>query len=1385
VIQSRDLVMIALGNQGEAKRWFGPPLEDGVHLRWAFRPELGFPSGGFGLSRRPHVAGTLIDLAGATGPVIELPELARKVTAEFTNLSWLRFVPPPHPLPGLVGLFEKVPVSTGSDPSVARPRVTVSMENDAIKAVRVDTPGRWRLRRLRYVPVSQDMQDMNVGWTDFPSICLPLTDPNYPCHTGAVNPATDWKEAKSRVGEPNVPPDPIVFAQYLALPEWTELHDRLRGLFDPPIPASLSIPTTLDGEPPALGVSPVDLMLLASIDPYFARILGLYWWDRTTLLDQVYDYKLVGKWLKTQLKTPEVTLDFDGDRSGRRQAQTFFREGLILRSLNRGLVEAVSGTPWNDTRHALDLGPFTDTGTPNRPAYLRIQFEQPVAEAQLYLQVRNGEPRLAASITNVVSSWKSPDGSFMVLTVGATNENERIEFVTLDPATATQDLHVSLCKVGVLRNWSAPIGEERVWITYNVRSGTPASMSAPQGLVVKSLRTPTRELPDEVLASGPRAGLHWSLPLEGEVLLPREPVRYLIERQKLGSGAVASAIDPDPTAWDPANLDAPVAISAAEDGPPHLYFDDPAAATAPVPADRHYAYRVAGIDLFGRLSPYSAPRVADLSDSEAPPPPLNVEAEYLDPPSAGVRVRWEWSPNRRIQAPDAREFRVYAQKGRLNTIVGRVTEVIANADGSFAVTTDQTVPNNVVDTFAGEWFLNDGVYFSVLHNTAGIDFQITVSAPSVPPPARPAIGPFTLPVRPPRSLEGTITNARAHLDGRVTLRTDQTTDVAVNGLTGKWLRQGGGDFLIKGNTTGENFRITVKGRGLPPRVPAKGTFAVIEADRVNPVRVDPGNLLYLDYRESRHWAKRLRVVEPLAEPIVGFIGAVDINHEAGTSLVSTDQTFDDPEDHFDRGMLRNNGYVFPVLAHTVGPKFELRVSNLKEADGSTIVPALGRFVYHMGYKVIIQTDISDPAGEAVAYTQVAVSTADDKDYVPDDPRWNGTLLGNRTGNEGMLSSPVAVQKPLRQELKRPDAPDVGDGLATAADYYGRSFIEVRWQKQEGMRVDVYRALDEAIFTADRKARSTRPTDRDKYQWLSDEDFEALVIQTPDYAALSDENEKLRLLASLPGNEEAFGLITPAPLESDFVKAVLDGRATNRHCFALKLVDAAGNRSRLLGWPSRPVRAPKTLPPRVPVITKVFAGDPDQTIPGDRKITLKWASNREPNLKEYRIYRAETEEAARDQGLMTRIHTEPVSNDSMARPAEMAWTDNSVRGLITYRYSIVAVDHVDNVSTRSELVTAQAYDQTPPEPPGWVSAAWNANGSGIDLSWTSSDPNVQTVVLRRDSGAWRPVSSWLPAGVTSFTDSTTDRAVENRYRLRIRNAAGNMNITYIEIAIAPL
>jgi hypothetical protein len=59
--------MVGLGVQGDAPPdAIQPPLRDGIHLRWAFQRDLGFPWYGFYLFRRPSRRREEICLARAT-----------------------------------------------------------------------------------------------------------------------------------------------------------------------------------------------------------------------------------------------------------------------------------------------------------------------------------------------------------------------------------------------------------------------------------------------------------------------------------------------------------------------------------------------------------------------------------------------------------------------------------------------------------------------------------------------------------------------------------------------------------------------------------------------------------------------------------------------------------------------------------------------------------------------------------------------------------------------------------------------------------------------------------------------------------------------------------------------------------------------------------------------------------------------------------------------------------------------------------------------------------------------------------------------------------------------------------------------------------------------
>ena len=322
------------------------------------------------------------------------------------------------------------------------------------------------------------------------------------------------------------------------------------------------------------------------------------------------------------------------------------------------------------------------------------------------------------------------------------------------------------------------------------------------------------------------------------------------------------------------------------------------------------------------------------------------------------------------------------------------------------------------------------------------------------------------------------------------------------------------------------------------------------------------------------------------------------------------------------------------------------------------------------------------------------------------------------------------------------------------------------------------------------------------------------------------NDALRILAGLPGNARAFTQLTIQPLDPDdpgcanrrgpsdpddfkvgdpdplAAKSLrvyvdeLDGRSTSRYFYRARCVDGAQN---LGTWShsSPPIHLPNVVPPRTPVITKVLGGD--------REITLKWASNREPDLKEYWIYRSDSAEAARDlRSMGDPVHKEPVPpGDPAAWPAEVDWTDKSVIGSHGFFYRIVAVDADNNVSVPSPTRIARAFDYSPPAPPTWLSAEWvklDSTGEahtwneivpgfmpGVALSWSSDQPNIKCLVQRTllTDSFWAPISRWLASTASdstskqwswSFCDRTVEPGNDYLYRLKLINPAGQTSLS---------
>lgn len=174
--------------------------------------------------------------------------------------------------------------------------VAVSLVEEGINAIEIDA-GNVALVELCYIPVSQSP---NFGWEEVPNfqypLCLPAADPGYPCPSKPATAADAQTLALSRVTYPA----PQGWDQ-----GFPQLHDSLVTLVQGgPSGGSMASRKRIDlaGQPlsPATQESPklpelrpLDLVLLASLHPAFAQMVGLYFVDQSVPPDVGYDYLLL------------------------------------------------------------------------------------------------------------------------------------------------------------------------------------------------------------------------------------------------------------------------------------------------------------------------------------------------------------------------------------------------------------------------------------------------------------------------------------------------------------------------------------------------------------------------------------------------------------------------------------------------------------------------------------------------------------------------------------------------------------------------------------------------------------------------------------------------------------------------------------------------------------------------------------------------------------------------------------------------------------------------------------------------------------------------------------------------------------------------------------
>jgi hypothetical protein len=134
---------------------------------------------------------------------------------------------------------------------------------------------------------------------------------------------------------------------------------------------------------------------------------------------------------------------------------------------------------------------------------------------------------------------------------------------------------------------------------------------------------------------------------------------------------------------------------------------------------------------------------------------------------------------------------------------------------------------------------------------------------------------------------------------------------------------------------------------------------------------------------------------------------------------------------------------------------------------------------------------------------------------------------------------------------------------------------------------------------------------------------------------------------------------------------------------------------------------------------------------------------------------------------------------VAQPTGLSFSDSGLTPSTAYDYRVRAIDAANNLGpyspTASATTAAPGPDSTPPTAPASLTAT-PVSQTRIDLSWPAATDNVGVTGYRVErctgSGCTTFTEIAQPAGL-SYSDTTLSAGVTYRYRVRARDAAGNL------------
>lgn len=737
-------------------------LPEGIHLRWFFDRRLGFPFGGFKIYRRelPRDVEEMVwyeenyndnygprkswsrTFDGITegevlisSPNDFLNERDAKAHKLFYFLQFKGQID--FKFPRTIHFAEIVAyIKKGSELQLEGWDTDSStlVDSDTVSAtpyeqIKIKVEG--EIDHVRVSAKSGGIFTIKYGWpvvvqthgTDFQllnpnyPISLPYTHANYPlAHRHSGQPNGDWLEAKYRRGaESNYRREQFsemraVFADVFVNDPSGSLQIRYNNY-----PAEDDQGQPLDEES-ELRILPVDLLYLTALDPTIARILGLGGVDTTADPEVTYEYMVEGIWTQGNIWLLEDhVVTFEEQPLGLWPIPYKVIDDLLFNMSNYTIVDQPSDLA--QTTRSIEY-PSTSV------FYIDIRFPEQVYEVQLFISGALGTARADAlaggTLVQTVHGDKALNEQILHL-----SEPKGFNRISLSgEAIYLHKICYDFEHLGHPESGDVIRSDK----DFDLRMGPANLPDAPDNIRLHSQPGQTIAVDGGFQDARLQVGVSWDSD-SSEDMHRYSLVRYQLQRQEsddwlnLNNGRAIIINNIESSQSDIPGLPNP---------PTAAYFVD--ILSEPMTL----AYRVRGMDIFGRVSLFSEPAEIGLTaaDYPPPPPPRNVQATFLDTDdpylpttdaqlltaknsATAIKVTWEWPANLREQAPDVVSFHIHLQSGWLNTLI--TTVIMADTSGvvgEAGVTINLTSLNNVgYGELVGCTFQSAGLFYPILSNS--------------------------------------------------------------------------------------------------------------------------------------------------------------------------------------------------------------------------------------------------------------------------------------------------------------------------------------------------------------------------------------------------------------------------------------------------------------------------------------------------------------------------------------------------------------------------------------------------------------------------------------------------------------------------------------------